>query len=773
MAKGILYNECRYICRILCVILIGIVYLTGCSDEDWTPQLSVADKVTMNIKVAGADMKDMNSRAGASDFDKIYDLNILVAAGNNSNDAITQCYFLDGMSSEDGLQLTENNGEYQIEGFEDKFAENSVIFVVGNYGNKIDISNINTVDKLKSLKDEGEELQGSWHIGKCLLFNIQFQGVPVSENMQIKLERTIAMLTVAINGKNLAPNVEIIPTEIRLCRVPKSCLLGKDNFFKENDDASLDNIGENGEYYTAADLGWDKNIQGTIVGEHYAELDYSNINIRPLFLYENIHGGEFGAENDDEKWKRPANASQEESDIDAKSKTCSYLEIKVKYYSHAGDGTINKGGTASYRVFLGSDVLKNFDIKRNSYYKFTLVLSGQGGEEESSWRIESDIQDDFIVTETDFKLNASGEFITIKIEDVFNVKQVNLMGKITERNFIYVFTSKQGGIEKGYWSDAVDVFGITSGSVHIPINSESSTQFVYLYVVPYVWDENKPITRSAEFTINEDNGSKVSAPITITQYKAIRMEITNNESDSPAMREAAQYAKNHLGIKENEFPLYLYTDRIDRLAKPWGFDETLLDFNHANGFENVYHLIDPRGGEDSGSNCSVHVEKAKVYLPLGTIGGTDGKGSCMMHAAFVNSYQWNQTQPVWHPDQLDGKPLPDRPSGSGDLIYDWSIPSIEEWQLLEKLYKANPDIFDGYPVLNWLPYWTSSTVSTQAALSNTWPSVSDGSSHSFTYQMGQGLDVLTADDKYPSDQVRLRTDAVRYRFVAVKPSVLE
>ena len=70
------------------------------------------------------------------------------------------------------------------------------------------------------------------------------------------------------------------------------------------------------------------------------------------------------------------------------SKVCSYLELQATYSSP------RKTGNILYRFYLGNDMLKNFDIKRNTQLNITVNFKGDGAVDENTWRVDnSEIMD--------------------------------------------------------------------------------------------------------------------------------------------------------------------------------------------------------------------------------------------------------------------------------------------------------------------------------------------------------------------------------------------
>ena len=206
-------------------------------------------------------------------------------------------------------------------------------------------------------------------------------------------------------------------------------------------------------------------------------------------------------------------------------------------------------------------------------------------------------------------------------------------------------------------------------------------------------------------------------------------------------------------------------DRIDREALPWGFYGEVLDKNHADGFDNTFHLIDKNPDDD---DCNGHRTVAEKYLPFGTADKTDPTqgGSAMIYALML--YENQNTTPSGDPAtgvlQQDF-PVIDRSQDWNNTKYYWTIPSIEEWQIIEKAARDQGALDENFPILDWFKYWTSDAVTQRSEPQG-------GYTHAFTYQFNQGLDVLTEGDEYPIEQRALRTERLRFRLISVAPDDL-
>ena len=200
------------------------------------------------------------------------------------------------------------------------------------------------------------------------------------------------MITVAITSgtenETLKEGVKITPRSICLHNVPVNCNIGTDNAVTTDE-----RIWEEG---LVQQVGWEPLTSanhGKTVGGHGNDL-----NIVPLFMFENLQG-EMNSANNDEIKKAP----------DAgKEKYCSYIEVIADYlYTPQATGEDQKyiSGPIKYRLYLGEDIVKDFNVHRNKHYQVTLSLKGMGGlvedgrtnsdgsyignGEGASWRVES------------------------------------------------------------------------------------------------------------------------------------------------------------------------------------------------------------------------------------------------------------------------------------------------------------------------------------------------------------------------------------------------
>ncbi len=451
-----IYTYIKYLGITLAFLSSGSLF-TSCTNEELTgPSYPKGEGgVTLNITLPDPITIDPMTRAGAADFNKINDLNVVIADG----ETIENIYYYDGSNTDEtGPTFTTTNGEPEVHFSKEYVKTNDLtsksIYIVANYGKNLRTEQLNNVSALRNLKQSSSDTPGVPN--GCMMFAeaVDNGGSHTDPNgdtgkkLEAKLERTVAMVTVAIDGSGLNKNIMITPTAISLHRVPTDCYIGNPN----NDVNAGENgrIAETGEFKDGLQYSWDPIVgtatqnggysewhsHKTVTGGHYSENNYGDQSIAPLFLFENLHGENFGeplTENDHQGGKRPAGTQNTPDAIDVATPNCSYLQVDANYMKVDDKGNPQFSGKVSFRFFLGHDEYKNFDVTRNHYYQVTLALSGNGvteggqvGTDEEgntilkpnpddvTWRVDSDLSTASFLT-GDVNLNASGEYFYVHV----------------------------------------------------------------------------------------------------------------------------------------------------------------------------------------------------------------------------------------------------------------------------------------------------------------------------------------------------------------------
>lgn len=234
------------------------------------------------------------------------------------------------------------------------------------------------------------------------------------------IKRAASKVTVAFDGTNLKPGVEIFIKSIEIKDIPKYCYLGANNPAEPEKEIELINKGQsiifdNGKVGTGegGTTTYDKNWIGYVSKDHPVNGYDQDIvkdaslttdeklealhseRMKALYLYENLQG--MGVDNTPSDKRQQVNENHvnngivsypngvDPSDIawkDAK-KYGSYIEVKAYYRSHnekEGEGDI------VYRFMLGKDTHLDYNTERNYHYKLTLKFKGWANDVD--WHID-------------------------------------------------------------------------------------------------------------------------------------------------------------------------------------------------------------------------------------------------------------------------------------------------------------------------------------------------------------------------------------------------
>ena len=832
-----------------CLVMMAgvLVCLSSCIKDDFMGKGMSRDysSVTISVLLPEPVVTTPATRAGATDFDKMNDLNVLVAEGQRVKanvffefDAVEngqtiggmQVYYTDAVV--EGGILRSFSLHFTKEWLNEKgLSPMCEFYLVANYGSEIEVD---TVDELNALTVHTEDVPGdnAWSyiqtpsvmVGKKMSDKMGTHKHPELDGdvddcriIEMELQRLAAMVTLQIDGSGLDAGVVITPTRISLHNVPTQCTIGENNSITTELGGITPKDGavaENGESKSGGSLAqtgavnivgeatqsWsnfaDETRYTTTIGKHYEGTEYTDPSVQAFFLYENYHGENFGATDATEQTKRPAAAGGvSKEQIDAVAGACSYLEVDANYTYYSQNSSVpDKYGTISFRFFLGADIIKDFNVMRNTYYKVSLTLTGGVDGINETWRVNRDVSEAIIIGDDEIVLGGGGEIFCVQLTSYNKNIKISDVEYNPATPFIFV---EQGSNKKG-WQELTGNIG---NAFKIDQNESTGLYEIWFYVQPMIrdatWHEGEDDhVRTAHITFAPNSGQ--STTITVTQYEPVRIIVTKEDVAGEDMQDVKNMIDNYYNCDlENGDVFEVYVDRIDRPVMPWGFSSVLLDQNHYSGFENTYHLIDPPTGD---ATCIDHQDFAREhYLPTGkswrdNVNSADldyTRGSCMMHAAFMNHYQQyrtvNDLNGVTTEDLALTKTLPSRPTENqggvdNDLFFAWCVPSIVGWQMLEKLDKherktGNPNgIFDpDYPIIPFYSYWTSNAATNNLPpdiYTETDPTIK-GKTNAFVYQFGAGLDVISEGETYGPQYLMNRNTPLPYRLISIRPSLLK
>lgn len=107
-----------------------------------------------------------------------------------------------------------------------------------------------------------------------------------------------------------------------------------------------------------------------------------------FYQYENMQGTLLPGNTDQTKKVWPLESNW--------AKVCSYVELEASYTSDLQEGDI------IYRFYLGSDMVSNYDVERNRQYMISVSFKGNGGADETSWRVDNSGLEDVVPPEVSF-----------------------------------------------------------------------------------------------------------------------------------------------------------------------------------------------------------------------------------------------------------------------------------------------------------------------------------------------------------------------------------
>lgn len=597
------------------LLMLGICLHTSCSDEEvGGGSVSGQEGMTLSLSVSNPKIVNPMSRAADPLSNTINDINIVIT--QKDGEYIDRVYYFDQSNSSDGsgeklIEVYNLGQEKPYIHFGKEVVPNSDdIYVVANYKEKI---NVATVQELKELKQHtfrngtsGEETGlpiGTVLFGKAEVDTENTDHIDGGRTMKVELERTVAMVTVVVDGSGLNNNVSISIREVGLCNVPKNCMIGTGNNFDEYDYAKVsDYFVDKGEYKTPMQLENAVVTKNNSVGTHNAD-DGNDKDFFSLYMFETLHNDKFGVSvnNNEQYIKRPSRVNDvTPAAIEEGSKDCPYVYVKG-YYTYLPDGEPDKAiyGNVTFKLFLGANILDDFNVRRNTHYKVTLKLNkyaiAEDGKVNSdgelipnnndlSWRIDTEEVGSAAIVGGDVNVNGTGQYFFMEINAAGNV-----YWKITGNNsasFLRVYIKEQSNsLATGWYNIAGN-----------PVEGSTKLKGVWIFAQPYVaksfgvsenptfYNTNAssyPITRSADITLTAYSDNKYEDEISkqtikIVQYKPIAFSLTSEEAE-------------RLKLDSNQKGHMILLDRIGHTGMPWGFDNHELDVNQATGFYNTYH----------------------------------------------------------------------------------------------------------------------------------------------------------------------------------------
>lgn len=607
------------------------------------------------------------------------------------------------------------------------------------------------------------------------------------KNYTVSLERTLAMITLAIDGTELADGVVITPVSVRLGNVPKTCTINGSYANK----ADANNRVDDGQEILSLNRSWAAVCNGTTAGKlgegnqpvvpyawptGFSWDDVENGNIAnyiaangphgtgeavfPLFMFENEQGTH-GGTNMDETKKDPATT-------DDNKKNFSYIEVKAAYqHSIQLDGSDkvgNRFGNITYKFWLGADVLSNFDVERNKHYMLTLKLSGLGGLIEdgrvdengnwiaegggASWRVTTSFSNSGIVDSDVLEVPANGSRVDFVLAGYPDRAEIQKNGS---------WHMSFGGNNSPIWAYnyTLKAWVGSPGDCHIYdylVPNNDGTYTVRIYLKPIGTDEFNGIYSGNKKV--EGSASIGHAPLddlakwTKYGYRQLSLS-TKGFPDSKLNIEIPIRQWLPMPVMEsgtNPYDQTLFFSRFDIYhgeMLPWCHEgmhnvnllPPIVDENtqlRTDGLNIADNGTSQTYNRENGFHKTVAFFRTNIYNNMqGQISFNDALPQTMMAYAFyaaANAETASSGMFVQTPDAVTS-------------LTHYGLPSVEEWERIEK----NGRFDSRYPITAGVQYWSST--------------VYDGDgTKSMVYMMGTGKAGAT-----PAERSRKHLGRLVYR----------
>ena len=251
------------------------------------------------------------------------------------------------------------------------------------------------------------------------------QKLSAGGSVTVPLTRAVAKISLKADYSGLNEGVSIVVDKVSLCNIPKEVSL----------------FGEN--RLVAAD--------GAMLGESRDGVSKEELETGISFYqFENLQGEllEGNAVQTGKVWPEGS----------LYASTCSYVELRGRYASSAMEGEI------VYRFYLGSNMLSNFDVKRNTHYSLTVSFTGDGSIDENTWRVDVSGLEDVIPPEVSFD-RSSVNLYDLE-ESVLGFAKLDARGKE-----VSVVSSNSSVVKVlGYDNSGVRLQGLAPGSASVTVH---------------------------------------------------------------------------------------------------------------------------------------------------------------------------------------------------------------------------------------------------------------------------------------------------------------
>lgn len=377
-------------------ILSCMILFFSCAEEEIVKKDTSADGKTVKITINTPANKIVSpmTKAQKSESEKIENLNILIYAAEDGEQGYTgdlilsESHYYSQGGDNSGLEsLTDNSAATYYLNCKPGLKK---VYVIANAGNLLDTDgNGSLSEKIVSVTALGKARFGLDNGGispQKIMFAEGNDGNTFNtvnnSSIPATLVRIYSMVTVVMNTEGVT-KAKITPNTLKLYNVPMTGRLLGENLIEKKEESMHE-----AEILSTASEQAGKKWTPTTHGE----------NASVLYLYENKQPDGY-CSNNDQTTKTPQSVGGVSTSTDVLNNDfkCSYIEVEADYLRNGSAVGGSGSGKVKYRFFLGLDELKNFEILRNTHYKITLTLIGDGGVDEATWRVEPDIMEDFTV----------------------------------------------------------------------------------------------------------------------------------------------------------------------------------------------------------------------------------------------------------------------------------------------------------------------------------------------------------------------------------------
>ena len=351
----------RYIS--LLITLSITIFVSSCSDETMYNEKGDGEHIRISLSIPNKAIVTPLTKSGATQesANEVKSLKILVYKDGQLQENESEVY-----SVPDSKLQSLSDGKAAEYSLKIKSGDRKVYLIAND---NLDLEDVYTIDKLEAISFINDN-----NSVRMIMFAGPYECNPkTNPAISASLERIYSMITVKL-VKKLNQDIEIVPISLRIKNIPDRGRLLSPNKISENEVECV----ENGASFS---------------DENGIDLSGNHPDATPFFLYENMQPDGKNVTNDQTK-KTPADFDLDDTEEAIKTdRKCSYIEIRAKYLK-GGKENVPGSGTIIYRFFLGDDPLNNFEVKRNAWYQLTLTLNGDGGKDEATWRVDTDLMDD-------------------------------------------------------------------------------------------------------------------------------------------------------------------------------------------------------------------------------------------------------------------------------------------------------------------------------------------------------------------------------------------